>query len=170
LEQSKESGLVDIVGRAAARSLGRIGDPRAVEALVQALPLPVVHQAAVDALRDISDRRAAEPLIASMRVTKNASIAMALGNSGDPRAVQPLLIELAAMQRSRPEKGDERKRREIHFNYLIRALGKLGDPCAVPRLEWIAAHVTTPVLKRSSLSAVAKRALARIQEQHSQDA
>jgi hypothetical protein len=48
LEQGKESGLVDIVGRAAARSLGHLGDPRAIEALVQTLPRPAVHQAAVD--------------------------------------------------------------------------------------------------------------------------
>jgi hypothetical protein len=48
---------------------------------------------------------------------------------------------------------------------MIRALGKLGDPQAIPLLAWIAEQETAPVLNGKSLSNVAMRALERIQEQ-----
>jgi hypothetical protein len=60
-------------------------------------------------------------LIASMRVTKNPGIATALGNFGDPRTVQLLLVKLVAIQQPRPEKVNERRWRVIYLYYLIRA-------------------------------------------------
>lgn len=152
-------------GVAAAHSLGKLGDLQAVDALVRALERRYVHQAAVEALGRIGDRRAVEPLIASMRRTKNPSIATVLGNFGDQRAVEPLLTELSAIQQPPPTAGNERRWQDIYFYYVIRALGKLGDPRAIPLLEWIAEHETSPALKGKSLSAIASRALERIHEQ-----
>src|SRR5262245_45276246 len=122
------------------------------------------HQAAVDALRQIGDRCAVEPLIALIRNTKNPSIATVLGNFVDQRAVDALLTELAAIQQPRTGVGKERGWQDIAFYYLIRALGKLGDPRAIPLLEWIAEHETAPDLKGKSLSAMATRTPQRIHE------
>ena len=89
------------VAQTAAEALGKIGDPRAVEALITALKdesvSDNVRQAAGEALGKIGDARAVEPLIA---ILKNGSsdvrqaAAEALGKVGDARAVEALITAL----------------------------------------------------------------------------
>lgn len=80
----------------AVRALGQLGDPRAVEPLIELLSAPdsSTHDAAADALGELGDPRAVEPLIKLLSGrgsnTRNA-VASALGRLGDPRAIEPLL-------------------------------------------------------------------------------
>jgi HEAT repeat protein len=108
-----EDELYFNVGVSAAHSLGKLGDPQAVDALARALERPYLQYAAVAALGRIGDRRAVDPLIASMRCTQNPSIPTVLGNFGDQRALEPLLTELAAIQRS-PVVGSEPRSYDIY--------------------------------------------------------
>ncbi len=88
------------VRQSAAEALGKIGDARAVEALIARLAdadSDLRKFAAID-LGKIGDARAVEPLIARLAdwkgdVRKHA--AEALGNIGDSRAVEPLSARLA---------------------------------------------------------------------------
>ena len=110
----------------AARSLGWIGDKRAVEPLIKALgdKYEYVRNSAVDALGEIGDKRAVEPLIKALgdedwSVRYNA--AEALGKIGDKRAVEPLIKAL----------GDKHV---VIRNSAAIALGKIGDKRAVEPL------------------------------------
>ena len=81
----------------AARSLGKINDPRAVEKLITALQdeKEEVRRTAAIALGKIKDPRAVEPLIASLKDEKAATVrrraAVALGEIQDPQAEAFLL-------------------------------------------------------------------------------
>lgn len=104
LEKNKDvDGLVkalnsDARGRAAG-ALGRIGGPRAVEALIAALTSDVndeyMHECAARALGSIGDPRAVEALIAALTVKASADktkiVIEALAAIGDTRAVEPLI-------------------------------------------------------------------------------
>jgi len=77
----------------AAEALGRIGDPRAVEALITALP----NAACAAALGQIGDARAVEPLVTALNTGETGdrrAAARALGQLGDRHAVQPLITAL----------------------------------------------------------------------------
>lgn len=171
----------------AAEALGQLGDPRAVEPLIAALAAENAETAskAMEALGRLGDRRAVEPLITTTRARHDPSGATILGSLGDRRAVEPLLEDLAALGAPHPDLYDEWSLEELeafhhmragphrdgwpwqasYYYYAIRALGKLGDPRAVPLLEWIRDHETAPVLKGKSLADVAVKALERIAAQ-----
>ena len=84
----------DWVRMSMADTLGKIGDPRAVEPLISALgDEAVVRSAATSALGKIGDPRAVEPLISALGDEDEGfrcEAAAALGEIGDPRAVEPL--------------------------------------------------------------------------------
>ncbi len=113
---------------AAVQSLGSLSDPRAVDALVQALRTDSdarVREAAAAALGEIDSPRAVPGLIAALaseRVTAvRAKIAWALGEIDDTRAVEALG---AAVRDPEAE-----VRRQV-----VWALGELGSAAAVPML------------------------------------
>jgi HEAT repeat protein len=86
------------VGNSAAKALGKIADPRAVEPLISKLKDEKwsEHKAIVEALGVIG-KPAVEPLIAALEDEKEkvrTSAAEALGEIGDPRAVEPLIATL----------------------------------------------------------------------------
>jgi len=114
------------IRRDAARILGEVGDPRAVESLVPALKDSNwdVRRTAAWALGKIGDARAVEPLVAALQdEDKNVrqSAAEALGKIGDPRAVEPLLSAL------KESDGGVRQA-------AAEALGQIGDARAVEPL------------------------------------
>lgn len=150
---------------AAAQALGKLGDQRAVEPLIAVLSEPDrwTRGHAMEALGRLGDRRAVEPIIEATRELKDSSGATILGNLGDVRAVEPLLAELETLRTP----GFDPKHPSVpwqasYYYYIIRALGKLGDPRAVSLLEWVREHETAPVLKGKSLADVADKALQRI--------
>ncbi|MEE9233992.1 MAG: HEAT repeat domain-containing protein [Candidatus Acidoferrales bacterium] len=90
------SALQDTAKVEAATALGQIGDPRAVEPLVEVLQdePSKVRRAAAQALGTLGAVRALEPLLAALEdespdVRREA--AKALGHIGDPRAVERLV-------------------------------------------------------------------------------
>jgi HEAT repeat protein len=115
----------ETVRRAAAQALGRLGDARAVEPLIQAL-VDVdekVREAAAQALGRLGEI-SLEPLIQAL-VDVDADVrraaAQALGQLGDARAVEPLIQALEDMD------ADVRRA-------AAQALGRLGDARAVEPL------------------------------------
>ena len=113
---------------AAVQALGELQDPRAIDALVQALKTDTdarVREAAAEALGQIDNPRAVPGLIAALASEKvpavREKIAAALGEIGDARAVEPL----GAAVRD-PE---AQVRREV-----VQALGQLESRAAVPML------------------------------------
>ena len=113
---------------AAVESLGNLADPRAVDALVQALrtdPDARVREAAADALGNIDSPRAVPGLIAALGSEKvaavRAKIAWALGEIDDARAVEALGGAV--------RDPDAEVRRQV-----VWALGELESPAAVPML------------------------------------
>jgi HEAT repeat protein len=80
---------------AAASALGRIGDSRAVDPLIDALDdQQGVNEVAALALGEIGDSRAVEPLINALGDENwevRSSAAKALGKIGDDRAVEQLI-------------------------------------------------------------------------------
>ena len=79
----------------AARALGELGDPRAVEPLIAALKDEDedVRWFAAEALGELGDVRAVAPLIAALKdedEDMRGYAARALGELGDPRGVKPL--------------------------------------------------------------------------------
>ena len=122
-----EAGLVRA---ACVRALGQIGDPQAVDALVEAIrttspQAAVFRAAAVEALGKIGDRRGVDPLLESLSDTDTDWVASvlaikALAKIGDARALGRLL-ELAFT-----DEGDVRKAAEE----AVLAFG----PTAVARL------------------------------------
>ena len=77
-------------------TLGKIGDPRAVEPLIDALQddaFANVRGRAAEALGEIGDPRSVEPLIAALNDEDwlvRGRAARALGKIGDLRAIEPL--------------------------------------------------------------------------------
>jgi HEAT repeat protein len=151
----------------AAEALGLLGDRQAVDPLIDALADEDAwtRSKAAQALGRLGDRRAVEPLITLLRAGQHPSTATILGNLGDRRAVGPLLDELKPLRRAPAGAATlKAKGPAIYYYYVIRALGKLRDPRAIPLLEWVCRHERTPVLKGKSLSDVAATALVRIAE------
>lgn len=135
------------VRAAAARSLGRIGDSRAVEPLIAVLgdARRDVRQAAVEALSLIGNPRAIEPIIGLLKDSDpivRQTAAGALGRVGAP-AVEPLCGALtdstAGVRRA-----------------AARALGTIGDPRAIEPLSGALTDSTAGVRQ------AAAKALARL--------
>ena len=115
-----------LIRKVAAGALGRLGDKRAVDPLIEALSdgMYLVRLSAAGALGRLGDKRAVDPLIKALSddesVVRKAA-AGALGRLGDRRAVDPLVKAL------------------LHKYYGTRwraaeALGQLGDKRAVDPL------------------------------------
>jgi HEAT repeat protein len=113
------------IREAAAKALGRIGDARAVDALIAALKYISrnVREAAAEALGRIGDARAVEPLIEALKdreVDVHESAAEALVRLG-ASAVAPL-IDLLKQEKNGP------------LLPAVEVLGKIGDAHAVEPL------------------------------------
>jgi len=131
----------------AVRVLGEIGDPKAVDPLIEVLKNKdetyEVRGSAAIALGEIGDPRAVDPLIEALSyedagwaednwvvrkdkseyaLTVRKSAAIALGEIGDPRGVDPLIEALSYVDYSHV------------VIYSAEALGKIGDPRAVDPL------------------------------------
>jgi hypothetical protein len=134
----------DSVRRSAARALGRLGDTRAVEPLIERLVDGNwdVRRAAAAALGRLGDKSAVEPLIERLKEQMVEGYIKALGSSGwfyrreaadalgklgDKRAVAPLIKRL----------GD---RDNNVRSAAARALGELGDGRALEVLERVLAN------------------------------
>ncbi|MBW1980689.1 MAG: HEAT repeat domain-containing protein [Deltaproteobacteria bacterium] len=149
-----------LVRSQAAKALGEIGDPRAVEPLLAALndQEPLIRRQAAEALGKIGDDRAVAPLLAVLQrkdeaAHVRASAAETLGLLRNPIAVEPLLTALRDQDwniRSRAAQalgniGDTRAveplmaaladREAVVRQHLSEALGKIGDPRSRSALE-----------------------------------
>ncbi|MBS7281565.1 MAG: HEAT repeat domain-containing protein [Candidatus Freyarchaeota archaeon] len=116
--------------KGAAQALGMIGDPRAVEPLIQTLKdEPGLRKEVVQALGMIGDPRAVEPLIQTLKDEPGLrkEVVQALGMIGDPRAVEPLIQTL---------KDENREVREA----AAIALARIGDERAVEPLIQAQSH------------------------------
>jgi len=83
----RDDGAIFIV-----RSLGQLGDKRAVELLITALSAQYgwLRNDIASSLAKLGDRRAVEPLIQLLH-TRDSNVARALGRLGDERIVAPLI-------------------------------------------------------------------------------
>ncbi len=165
--QAPSANTWNYEARAAATALGQLGDRRAVDVLLQALRYPGISYWAAQALGSLHDPMAVEPLIDALRANKDPSIATLLGNWGDPRAVEPLIAELELLRQPMTTREIDRlwggpRWRGIYFYYVAHGLGKLGDPRALPILEWVRDHEQEPALKGKSIGYKAARAIERI--------
>ncbi|MBS7270706.1 MAG: HEAT repeat domain-containing protein [Candidatus Freyarchaeota archaeon] len=125
--------------KGAAQALGMIGDPRAVEPLIQTLKdEPGLRKEVVQALGMIGDPRAVEPLIQTLkdenREVREAA-AIALARIGDERAVEPLIQAqshtLVAPQFLREAMRTFKKEKNLEaFKLLAKALGR-KEPIAI---------------------------------------
>lgn len=119
----------------AARALGKIGDPRAVEPLIVALKdeAYMVRSGAASALGEISDPRAVDPLIEALSDDEwvvLGSVATALGEIGDPKAVDPLIEALEYEDSARTALLRAFPNRWVRAS-AANALGDIGDTRAV---------------------------------------
>jgi HEAT repeat protein len=141
------------VRKAAAESLGHIGDARAVEPLVGALRAidDGVRKAAAEALGKIGDARAVPSLLDALNNDWHAALrlaaAQALGELKDARAVPPLI------ERLKDKDAEVRKS-------AAEALGKIQDPQTVS--EATAALCVALSDKSSRVRLAAAEALGRI--------
>jgi len=150
------------VRRRAARALGQLGDPSAVEPLINALKdkSSRVRVSATEALVKIGDPHAVEPLIATLkdeneRVRREAVIV--LGQLGDSRAVEPLIAAL---------KDEEHSVRSTAAG----ALGEIGDPRAVePLINTLKDEENSLVGMKNSVRRSAANALVKIYHQRTLD-
>lgn len=111
----------------AVMALARIGDPTAVEPLIEVLDDDNVNVCwnAPYALGKIGDHRAVEPLITALKRNDEHvrwSAAYALGDIGDDRAIEPLIY---ALNDNDPN---------VRWN-VAHALGNIGDDRAIEPLE-----------------------------------
>jgi HEAT repeat protein len=103
-------------------ALVKIGDPRAVDAIIAGLDDIELRSDAAEALGRIGGPRAVDALIPYLEDPEMKwDAAEALGMIGDPRAVGPLLRVI-----ENPRTGLQSE--------VIEALGKIGDPAAIPHL------------------------------------
>jgi len=118
----------EIVRNLAAIALGKIGNKRAVEPLIQTMNNDVywIRAPAATALGDIGDKQAVDALLLSLKNDNNSMVrteaTLALGKIGDKRAVDAILLSL--------KNDDSYKVREA----AATALGNIGDTRAVDPL------------------------------------
>jgi hypothetical protein len=140
-------------------ALGQIGDPRAVDPLINALNGPHMSVGSIaKALGQIGDPRAVDPLVTMVIVTRSGAseAAEALRQIGDPRAVESLINALnkpnrwsvGSIAKALRQIGDPRAVEPLVTTLLddelggippfgtdiARALGQIGDPSAVKLL------------------------------------
>ena len=125
----------------AADALGRLGDEKAVEPLINALSSPYydLRGHAAYALGLIGDKRAIDPLLAVLRKKDNMKesgvavnhAAAALGMFGDKRAVDPLTKLIIKVQKIIVN-GEEHWFDTIH---LQRGLAAIGEPAVKPLIK-----------------------------------
>lgn len=121
-------------------ALGKLGDRRYVEPLIDALNRKddATVCAAALALGQLGDLHAVDPLIVVLRGHRNTTVrgyvAQALGRLGDPRAMESLIGALTGV--------DKQKENDFFRNDLAAALGELGDRRAV--LALVTALVESP--------------------------
>ena len=125
---------------AAARALGKIGDARAFAPLLAAFKKTGSWDF-LEPMGHVLDRDAVDVLIGELGEEAGAGIACVLGDSGDTRAVRPL-IELL-------DEWDDPKAREA-----AEALGKLGDPQAVPPLVNLLEKGLPPDIRKTAVEAL----------------
>ncbi len=106
----------------AARALGQIGDPRAVEFLVTVMREPGLRPLAVDALGEIGDRRTVPVLIDVLEGVGRPEVSMPIDGCGD-------------------QWGEER----ITLGAAARALGAIRDEAAIPSLIKALSYTVTRV-------------------------
>lgn len=145
------------VRAAAARSLGQLGDRRAVEPLIAALGDVFSFQGAARGLGALGDMRAVEPLLGRLSMALSApsgawqciTLVEALGRLGDRRAVQPLteLLDSATPQARRT---------------AVTALGRIGDPRALAPLRRIWRRLSARAMDARGMREVAAAAMAAI--------
>lgn len=156
----------DDVAAAAARRLGEIGGPEAVEPLVSALAVgvsPLVAAEALAALGALRDGRAVPVLLmyaGNMNVPVRVAAVKALGALSDPRVAEVLIDRLgdaaAPVRAAAAEALAARKERRAEKRLLalvtkndLGAAGPLGvliAPDAVPRLAELQGRVDDEVL------------------------
>lgn len=113
----------------AAAALGELGDPRAVEPLLELLKdhYSIVRCAAIQSLGRLHDRQAIEPLLNHLGHPDEhtrLAVVKALGELGDPRAIPPLCRLLNQTSQLNPLSAD-----------IAHALAKLGAPQSQVPLE-----------------------------------
>jgi HEAT repeat protein len=174
---------------AAARALGEIGDSSAAEALFEAGMQDPSGEVAVEAgtaLAILGDSRAADVLIAARQLSLSwpyeAQASSYLGQTGDPRVI-PILIrnlgyprddvqELAAEGLAKCGKAafEPLMAALTHASADVRgyaafALGKLGDPRALPELGRLAREDTAKMSLGERVQEKASKAAKTIREQ-----
>ena len=130
----------DLVARAASHALGQLRNPRSKDPLLTAFEArgPVVQERAAWALGELKHTNAVPALAARLGTTDEAlkvSLVLALGKTGDKRALPPLrqVLQQILLTNNLP------KAREAAFTALTAA----GDKLALPRAMQI---VSTPVV------------------------
>jgi HEAT repeat protein len=121
------------VQKSVIKALRNIGDPKAVDPLITKSRRPQINdggddvrRVAIKALGAFEDIRALNFLIACLKIKEgslNESAAEALGDLGDPRAIDPLIALLA-----------EKDLNWMVCEEVVKALGKIGDTRAVDPL------------------------------------
>jgi len=125
------------IRKKAAKTLGEIKDPRAVEPLIDAMKDLIKHvrEEAARALGKIKDPRAVEPLIFAVKNDKYNSVRRvaiwALGEIGDPHAVDLLISVLKDEIQAPFTLGDYTSPTELG-EYAAIALRKIGGPAVKP--------------------------------------
>lgn len=152
IEGLKEYGVVEglnsganlAVLRNCIEALGRLGDTRAVEPLIELLPRAnsgLIDSAVAEALGALGDRRALQPLIKLMKERSCKEAIEALGALGSTQAVEPLIEHL-----------NEPGRTEA----VAAALAMLGDPRAIQPLESALSRETYPPIREAIAAALKK--------------
>lgn len=121
-----------VTRRVAAITLGRLGDPRAYDPLMNALARWREEDVGnvIGGLEKIADRKAVRKIAEVFRKSKEfrQDAAEALGRIGDPVVVEDLVDALNGMQKH------DGKRPEVLTAVIVASLGALGDARATPVL------------------------------------
>ena len=169
----------------AALTLGRIGDPRAVDALIEATRDPGISSRAALSLGEIGDRRAIPALreMARQQPAERHWAGLALANLCEPEGFE-LLLDVARSDMHWTERrhavialGELRFRgavetlakilrgEDVHLRVAAaRALGETGDPAALPALRAALDDQERTIWNEDvSVAEVAEKALRRLE-------
>lgn len=152
-----------IIRLEAARALGRLHDPQAVDDLIKVLKdwHVMVRIAAVEALGAIGDSKAVLPLIGVLTdddyIPTRGFAATALKSLGDSRAIEPLIAVLAGADPETPRASDKR-------GVFLDALANLGDARAIAPLLKLASDREIAAIVIRALSSIVERVAQRIPE------
>jgi hypothetical protein len=161
----------------AAKALGEIGDPRAVEPLIVAIKYSNsdIRMHSAYSLGEIGDPRAVDPLIAALKDdtgSVRAYAAHALGQIGDPKAIDPLIAALndgqlkvrihsagSLVRLGKPEYFDQVMQGITNQNSDVReaaaeALGNTGDPRSIEPLNYMVANDKNSAVRQAAAKAL----------------